>query len=372
MKSPARLPRFFPLSLFSFALLTANAPVMAVSADSLRQEVSRLASQGRLDEALDQVGKNADALPGSWNAMFRGKLELDGDKSARGYKAASTDSAPPQMRGEALFRQGQYQYAAGRYNLAIPPFREYLARYPTGAWSEASAYWMAYSCIQLVRLKPGKDAYLDSAQAYLRKLEFRGRTGYYWPLARAAQGRVLLLRGDTVGAQRALRDARGKAPAEEVPGVLLLSLQTENSTGARSASAGQWEDSLRWGYPLSPETKLLGTPARPRAVAAPVVVPPVVQPAPAPQPVNTAKTAPQTSSGSWSLQLGVFSQPENARKFVKELAAKKITARIETMPGRTAPLHRVLYGAFATEAVAAADGKRLLRPKGYEFRVVEP
>jgi TolA-binding protein len=160
------------------ALAWIAAPARAVSADSLRQEVSRLASQGRLDEALDQVERNASSLPGAWNAMFRGKLELDGDKAARGYKAASADSAPPQMRGEALFRQGQYQYAAGRYHLAIPHFREYLSRYPTGVWSEPSAYWMAYACIQLVRQRPGREAYLDSAQAYLRKLEFRGRSGY--------------------------------------------------------------------------------------------------------------------------------------------------------------------------------------------------
>ena len=244
------------------ALLFTAAPARAVSADSLRQEVSRLASQGLLDEALDQVERNASSLPASWNAMFRGKLELDGDKAARGYKAAAADSAPPQMRGEALFRQGQYQYAAGRYHLAVPLFREYLTRYPTGVWSEASAYWMAYSCIQLVRQRPGKDGYLDTAQAYLRKLEFRGRSGYYWPLARATQARVLLMRGDTVGAQRALRDARGKAPAEEMPGVLLLSLQAGDP-----GDGGAWADSLRWDYPLSPETRLLGSAARARATS---------------------------------------------------------------------------------------------------------
>ena len=146
-------------------MLFAAAPARAVSADSLRQEVSRLASQGRLDEALERVHQNESSLPAAWNAMFRGKLELDGDKSARGYKAASGDSAPPQMRSEAVFRQGQYQYAAGRYHLAIPHFREYLARHPNGAWAEASSYWMAYSCIQLVKQRGGREAYLDSAQA---------------------------------------------------------------------------------------------------------------------------------------------------------------------------------------------------------------
>jgi tetratricopeptide (TPR) repeat protein len=289
--------------------------------------------------------------------MFRGKLELDGDKAARGYKAAAADSSPPQMRGEALFRQGQYQYAAGRYHLAVPQFREYLTRYPNGVWSEPSAYWMAYACIQLVRQKPGKEAYLDSAQAYLRKLEFKGRSGYYWPLARAAQARVHLMRGDTVAALRALRDARTKAPAEEAPGVLLLSVQAEPG----GASAEAWEDSLRWGYPLSPETRLLMSKSRARG--------------PAPVKVHAATPTPEPQSATgkpgYSLQLGVFSQRENADNFVRELAAKKIEVRIEPIQGRTGPLYRVLHGTFGSADAAAAQGKRFLKPKGFEYRVVE-
>ena len=226
---------------------------------------------------------------------------------------------------------------------------------------------MAYACFQHARLKSGRDNYLDSAQAYLRKLEFRGRSGYYWPLARAAQARVLLVRGDTIGALRALRDARSKAPAEETPGILLLSLQAERL----GTSAGQWEDSLRWSYPLSPETRLLGA-AQPRPMRP--ISPSAPAPSAVPDRVGTstgAPTAPPLKSG-WSLQLGVFSLAPNANKFVKELAAKKIAARIEPMQGRTGTLHRVLYGSFASEAAALAEGKRSLKPAGYEYRVVAP
>ena len=346
------------------SLLTAS-PVHALSADSLRQEVSRLASQGRLDEALDQVDRNAAELPSSWNAMFRGKLELEGAASSRGYKNASGDSAPPQMRGEALFRQAQYQYAGGKYSLAIPLFREYLVRYPSGPWSEPSSYWLAYSCIQMVK-RGGRDAYLDTAQSYLRKLEFKGRDGYYWPLARAAQARVLLMRGDTVGAQRAARDARSKAPAEETPGILLLSLQAE----PQATAAGAWDDSLRWSYPLSPETRLLASSAVAARPAAPAAAsqPPATSKAAHVPAVSSASAA----SGAFALQLGVFSKESNAQRFVKTLGAKNIACRIATMPGRTTPLYRVLYGSFASDAAAAAEGKRVLKPGGFDYRVVEP
>jgi hypothetical protein len=72
------------------------------------------------------------------------------------------------------------------------------------------------------------------------------------------------------------------------------------------------------------------------------------------------------------LQLGVFSQEANARRFSQELGSKSIAVRIVPMAGRTGPLYRVLYGGFKTETVALAEGKRLLKPQGYEFRVVKP
>jgi cell division septation protein DedD len=365
MTSP-RLPRALAGLLAAALLLPALA--RAASADSVRKEVGALASAGRFDDALAVVDRNASELPASWNAMFQGKLALEGGASAQGYKLvanAPRDSAAPQMRSEALYRQGQYQYASGRYHLAIPLFREYLAQNPTGYWSEASSYWMAHACIQHARLRAGRGSYLDTAQAYLRKLEFRGKDGYYWPMARAAQARIHLMRGDTVGALRALRDARSRAPAEERAGVLLLSYLAEKPG---SAAAAEWEDSLRWGYPLSPETRAL-PPARARPVAD--------VPAPSAPPANTATVptpapaATGTLPKGYHLQLGVFSSTANAERLRNELAGKKIPARVDPWRSGGKELYRVTTGPFKSAAGAEAEGKRL-KALGYDNRVLAP
>lgn len=326
----------------------------ALRADSLRREVGGLAAQGRLDEALALAERHGDDIPATWRAMFSGKLELDGEAAAKGYAEAGVDSAPAQMRGEAVYRIGQYHYAAGRYNLAIPRFRQYLVRYPDGPWAEAAAYWMAYSCLQFARSREDRIAYLDTAESYLTALEAKGRDTYYWPLARATHARVLLERGDSARAASALRDARASVPPEETPGVLLLSLQA----GPASAEAPAWEDSLRWDYSLSPEARSLPRPAARAATPMPQAVPRPKAPVAKPEPL---------AQGGHSLQLGAFAQHENAERLRAELASRKIDARIVplTVGGKT--LYRVLAGNYADAETAQREGKKL----GYPFRVVE-
>ena len=329
----------FVFSLFCGAILsrpvsaapgnskTSNAPATLAAgrtADSLRHEAARLAGQGKLDQALDLVDRRAADLPAVWAAMFAGKLEIDGESAARGYLGASADSAPEQMRGEAIYRLGQYHYAAGRYHLAIPQFRAYLARFPEGGWSQESAYWMAHACVRLAQ-------------------------------------------------QRSDREA-----AEERPSVFLLSLQAE----PHSPEAGAWEDSLRWNYPLSPEAGLLArgatgatdAPTEPPASAAVPV--PVTVPIPVPHiPAHSTPPAPATPSarahGSHTLQLGAFSQPENAERLRAELATKRIPARVEPLRSGNRTLFRVLAGNYPDAATAQQEGKKIFAPLGYAYRVVE-
>lgn len=336
----------------------ASPPSASQLADSLRREAGRLAAEGRLDEAQALVARHAGDMPPAWRSMFAGKLEADGDASARGYTGAAAESAPEQMRGEAVFRLGQYHYAAGRHHLAIPQFRAYLARFPDGMWSQESAYWMAHACLQLVKQQPARVTYLDTALAYLQRIEARGPKAYYWPLARAAQARVYLARsgvGDTAAAIRALQGARGRMPPEETPGLLLLSLQTEPA----SPHAAAWTDSLRWTYPLSPEARALPQPD-PRQSTMPSSP---RSPSPAPS------TLPSTK-GTHMLQLGAFAHKENAERLRADLADKNLPVRITLLRTGDRTLHRVVMGDYPDAATAQQEGKRLLDRLGYSFRVV--
>jgi cell division septation protein DedD len=185
-----------------------------------------------------------------------------------------------------------------------------------------------------------------------------------------------LTRGDTIAAARALRDARSRAPSEEKPGVLLLSLIAEPD----SPEAGAWEDSLRWNYPLSPETALLSgrdrtrlpppaaTASAPASDAAPAIVVPVPS---APEPGENRKPpAAAAARGTHALQVGAFSQIENAERLRAELAAKKISARVTPQTSGSRTLYRVLAGSYSDAATAQREGNKVLGPLGYAFRVV--
>ncbi len=326
--------------------------------ENVRRDVARLAAQGELEEALSLVETRAESLPPEWQAMFAAKLELGGEASAQGYTRAAAETSPPDMRGEALFRLGQYHYAAGRYNLAIPQFRRYVAESPRGEWADAASYWMAHACLLYAAQRPGREAYLDTALAYIARVEARGHDAYYWPLAKAARARVALARGDRPAAATALADARSSSPAEEMPGVLLLSLQAQPD----AREAADWEDSLRWQYPLSPEAALLPPPARaasPASTGAPAAIPR--------QPGTAAATPP-----GHALQLGAFSQRENAERLRNELAGRRLDARVEVFEAGGRILYRVAVGNFPDAETAAREGRRLLTPLGYEFRVISP
>ena len=139
--------------------------------DSLRSEALALAANGQIDAALALVEGLAPALvPATANGM-RGRLELRSEAVRRALEAAAADGSDSTARGESLFLLGQYQFAAGRFHLAIPRFREYLAYFPSGKRAEASRVWMAFACLKLVLGHPEKKAYLDSGLRHLDSLD---------------------------------------------------------------------------------------------------------------------------------------------------------------------------------------------------------
>ncbi|MGL6070477.1 SPOR domain-containing protein [Craterilacuibacter sp.] len=76
---------------------------------------------------------------------------------------------------------------------------------------------------------------------------------------------------------------------------------------------------------------------------------------PLPPPATAAPAKPQGSSFGYSVQLGLFSSPDNAQKLVAELKTRGISARSET---------KVQLGPFKTRA-EAEDAMAELRKLGY-------
>ena len=340
------------------ALAVYSTAAIPVSQDSLRREVAGLSAQGKLEAALALVENSS--LPPSTSNLLGGKLELRGDVSQKKFESVISDpDAAPAARGEALFRLGQLHYAAGQYRFAIPQFREYLTGYPKGAWADPAAYWMAYSCLQFSLVSHQK-AYLDSGLKYLERFKSKKTSGdYYRPLALSAKARTLLTRGkrgDTATALTVLREAQHRSPAEEIPGIMLLAaraLQHSNPDDGK-----EWEDSLLWDYPFSPEALLLSSSPKFKNILIPS----------SPK-SKTQVSTPSAPSPRYTLQLGLFSVARNAEEMRKRLAAKKIVVRVEQVTSDGDRMYRVLYGDFPDAPSARQEGTRIFKRLAYAFQV---
>ncbi len=314
--------------LLLLAALTASLAA-EMDADSLVREASILSSQGKLDAALALVAGADSSLPAPIAGWLRGRFELKGENSRKGLEIAASDSNPDSVsRGEAIFLLGQFHYAAKAFHFAIPRFREYLLRYPEGAWTDPAAFWMAYSCLEFARARPQKAAYLDTGLAYATRVEAHARSDASPPTHQgglapilSVKARLLLAKGDSAGAKTAMDEIRRIGSAAEIS-------ELGAASRKRNATVG--------GFP----------------------VPPI-----------TAKDSVAPESLRYTLQLGAFSQSANADQLRTRLLAKGVKARIEENPSGEKRFFRVLYGDFADAASAQQAGERMLAPLGYMFQV---
>jgi len=111
------------------------------------------------------------------------------------------------------------------------------------------------------------------------------------------------------------------------------------------------------------------TPAVPESAAntAPVPAPdrgrsPDTQPPSEPKPAKTATASPKpavSTKGKWIVQMGVFSQPENARRLQSQLKKKGYSVSLDpAKPAAGTPV-RVEVGPYRDEATARAAASRL-------------
>jgi len=89
-----------------------------------------------------------------------------------------------------------------------------------------------------------------------------------------------------------------------------------------------------------------------------------------PQVRGTAPREEPKEAGSYSVQVGVFSSRQGARRMVDELARSGYPARIEVARKGTQTLYRVLTGSYQTE-YAARQAVDQLRREGFDAFMVE-
>ncbi len=111
------------------------------------------------------------------------------------------------------------------------------------------------------------------------------------------------------------------------------------------------------------------TPVQEPAVT-PATSPPVEQPKPKEDPAPPVKTATNSSTtGMWAVQLGSFSDQNNAERLAANLRKQGFAAFLSKLPTDSGELHRVRIGPQKDRASAEAMAERLLKA-GHEGKVL--
>lgn len=368
----------------------AGLPGSAPSPGELREQIRSLARQGNLDSALVLCRQALEIDSGDTFARFMsGKLAPEGKASAEHYRQVLEGGKPGTEAEESRFRLGQYHYAAGKYHLAIPYFREYVKLHPRGDWKEPAHYWMGSACLSLVQSRSDRNAYLDTAAAYFQRLlDMTPNDQYYHALALEGTAKVRMAKGDWAGAWEAARSALEKAPEDERASILLLAAQLRR--GADREEERRLLVRLASEHPQSPEVrhlrKLNGNtdPSRWRAPAvpgAPKTFPPPdsATRATAAGPVTPALPSPGTPApggsqagsqpavppgqGGFTLQLGAFAQAANAQSMMADLAKMGFAPEtVESLRGGKR-IYQVRLGRFSSAEAALEFARVNLKPR---------
>lgn len=363
----------------------ASPSAKSVTSAELREEIRNLARRGLLDSALALCRRALEIDSTDTFARFMaGKLAPEGKASAEYFKRVVEAGRPGPELEESRFRLGQYHYAAGKYHLAIPYFRDYLKLHPKGDWKEPTLYWMGLACLALAQSRPDRAAYVDTGMAYFQRLlEASPPERYYHALALAGVGKARMAQGDWTGAWEAVKGALEKAPEDEKAAMLLLAAQLRRPTDRAEERALLVR--LATEHPQSPEVKHLRKlngipdPAKWRAPAVPGM--PKTLPsdtakrtagsdsakpaagAGAAAPTNPPAAPAAARTGGFTLQLGAFAQAANAQGMMTDLAKQGFAPELAEGSRGGKKIYQVRLGRFATAEEAQEYARAHLKPR---------
>ena len=153
-------------------------------------------------------------------------------------------------------------------------------------------------------------------------------------------------------------------PGHEGQDVKTVILDRERSEPLPVTSNAAGTDSAKDAVVDEPET-VLPVPAKAEPEPAPVRV----EKEPAQQPATVAPTPSASSTGMWAVQLGSFSNKENAEKLAADLRKQGYAAFLSELSTGSGTLHRVRIGPQKDRESAEAMAARLLKV-GHKGQVV--
>jgi tetratricopeptide (TPR) repeat protein len=288
---------------------------LVVSAQT--ETIYTLILKGYLDEARDSLSLRSSAATRDGNTLFyQSMLEPDAEQAVRLMKAALNATLQSQHREEIIYRLAQYYLLRENYGELSQLLAGYQAQWETGRYTAA----MLRLSVLVDELQQGYESALKQCDRFL--IRYTDRDNQQWGLIDKA--RILAGYGKRIGANETLRQLSRERKGVGVGPALYL-LSREAVARDRADDAIFYYNILREGYPsaVGIDHLLAGLGDMSSSI---------------PQDNRAEKL----TGTFYSIKVGVFSEPGNARRQADKFRGydKRVETETKDISGRK---YRVVY-----------------------------
>ncbi len=329
-------------------------------------QVNQYIAQGKLDSARKVFSKFKTSYPEeSITKYLEGKLEMDASLLFKNYRWLDKHGVNDSTKEDAYFQLAHYYYLKEELGMSIYYFRKCIVQNLEGKLAPKAHYWMGLTC-SLYGKK--KESYLDSAEFHFRSAsKMIPETNPIYSLSIAGISQLRWLKGEKEASGAILEMAR-ENQTHETRGVLGWLGYFHNQEDSDNSKSIAFAKSLAYQCPHCLETSLLDIDVEsiiataPKLQASPQKTEVEISP-----PVKITKEDPKVA-----LQLGAYSNQENALAFKKQLKEKGVDAIVlsEMRNGKSMFLVRV--PGFPNRGEAEEYGEKKLTLQGLSYYVILP
>ncbi len=318
---------------------------LAVSTTAFAADIYNLITQGKLDEARQELSALATASSRDGNVLFyQSLLEPDGEQAARLMEASLSASVSVRFQEEIYYRLAQYSLLAKNWSRLSELLIDYRSRWETGKYEGE----MLRLSILLDESQKDFESALTQCDRYL--VRNPSKTDQQW--GHVDKARIFGASGKGIGSLETLRKISRAKSGDCIPQALYV-LGMNAAQRKRTDDAVFFYSLLREGYPdavgLDEIVERLGN----MSSSAP-----------------SDDTAEKLTGTYYSVKVGVFLEKSNANRQadVFRRHGKKTEVKKKTISGKA--YHVVYVGRFQAFAEASRFKTQLEAEHGEPFQVV--
>ena len=298
-------------------LVTSLALILSLAVSAQTETIYTLIQKGRLTEARDSLSVLASAATRDGNTLFyQSLLESDAEQAVHLMQAALKATLLSQHREEIMYRLAQYHLLKGNYGELSQLVADYQARWEPGRYSAA----MRRLSVLVDELQQSHESALRQCDRFL--VRYTDGDHEHWGLIDKA--RILAGHGKRIGADKTLRKlSRARKGVGVSPALYLLC--REAIARNRADDAIFYYNILREGFPSAVGIDNLQFGLGDMSSRT--------------SPDNLAE---KVTGTFYSIKVGVFSEPGNARRQADKFRGHdhRVDIATKSISGRK---YRVVY-----------------------------